>query len=145
MLLKTFEYFSGFSDMTDLEVVNLYVDKCMDFIDPRIFQEIRNRGLYDIINFLPKVSKEEAYAVAYTRMIKAGKAFNDSRLDVINGLLKKIEIAKNKLQTIETSELQTIIEISYEMQYDANIIINYFKERNEKEVENDSKKFFEEK
>lgn len=142
MLLKTFEYFSGFSNMTDLELVNLYIDKCFDFIDPRIFQEIRNRGLYDIINYLPKVSKDEARAVAYTRMIKAGKAFNDPRLDIINGLLKKIDIAKKKLQTIETSELQTIIEISYEMQYDANRIINYFKERNEKEIESDPKKFF---
>lgn len=39
--------------MNDLQAVDNYIEKCRQFVDPRLLRDIMRRGLYHIINFLP--------------------------------------------------------------------------------------------
>ncbi len=61
------------TDLTDWQLVELYLEQCLEFINPKIFNTVVDRGLYNIINKLPK-DREDAHMVAMHRMVKNNKA-----------------------------------------------------------------------
>lgn len=81
---------NSLSTLNDLEVVDLYIEKCQQFVNPRLLGEVTRRGLYDIINFLPH-NRDEAKAVAYARLGKMGKVFNEPEIDHISAEISRLE------------------------------------------------------
>lgn len=76
--------------MTDLELIDLYCEKCRDFINPKLYRDIVDRGLYNIVNHLPKDIKE-AKAVARGRLYETGKYSGIQDIEEIGGLIMRLE------------------------------------------------------
>lgn len=113
--------------MTDLELVDKFCEECMQFINPAIFRQIQDRGLYDIINYLPKTTAE-AKAVARARMAKQGKYFGDPEIDAIAGTIQRIEFLRKELNKISITDVHEILPILEEMITLSVYVKDYFKE-----------------
>lgn len=83
--------------LTELELVDLYIDNCLNFVNPTIFNHIRNRGLYNIINYLPR-SKDEARKVARLRMYESGKL---TKVDATPETQEAISFAESRIKMIK--------------------------------------------
>ena len=114
--------------MTDLEVVNLFVDTSLEHVHPHVFREIESRGLYNIINFLPN-NKEEARAVAYARLGAANKVFGDKEIDDIAGHIDRLEILKKELAKTKATDVHKIKPILTQMMNLAEFVDNYFRKK----------------
>lgn len=112
--------------ITDLELIDKYCETCLDFIDPKLFRDIESRGLYNIINLLPKNTKE-AKAVARARLSKIGKYFGDEEIDQIANEIKRVEFLKNKLFDINMADADKVEPILKEMLERTVFIKNYYK------------------
>lgn len=112
--------------MTDLELVDKYCEECRDFINPRLFKEIGNRGLYGIINMLPKDIRE-AKAVARARLATTNKFFNEPEIDAIAGHIKTLERLKNKFISINITDTNLLIPVLKDMLSEATFVNDYFK------------------
>lgn len=112
--------------MNDLEAVDNYIEKCREFVNPRLLGDITNRGLYDIINYLPRNIKE-AKAVARARLAKKGKYFGDEQISQIANTIHRIEFLRNELSTISMTDVDKTITILNEMIIHSEFIKNYYK------------------
>lgn len=112
--------------MTDLELVNEYIEKCSRFVNPMLLGEVSRRGLYNIINYLPN-DRKEAKAVAYSRLAKQGKVFGDPQIDQIAGVIERCEFLRTQLTKSKMTEADENIPILIELLEHQKFIINYFK------------------
>jgi hypothetical protein len=115
-----------FQTMSDLELVNLYCEQCLEFIDPRIFREVSHRGLLFALDDLPK-KKHEAKAVAYGRLLKRKRVFNDAEIDYISGLIFRQESLKKQLAITDVTECHRIRMLLEKMQAINFEMVEYFK------------------
>ena len=112
--------------ISDIEFVDLYIDKCLYFINPLIFRQINERGLYHIINYLPK-DKEEARAVARARMAKTNKYFDDAELTGIFNTISRVEFLKKELMLLNMTDVHKTLPILNEITELSNHIKDYYK------------------
>ena len=104
--------------LTDFEVVELYLEKCRQFINPKIFAEINVRGLYHIINKLPK-DKDEAHMVAVYRMVKHRKTLGINMDEfLIQEKLSRIKALQADIFNTPETEISNIKE-------KCNILLNF--------------------
>lgn len=120
MLLKT---------MTDLECVDNYIEKSRDFIDPKIFREINQRGLYQIINLLPNDARE-AKAIARAHLSKTGKYFGDEQIDQIAGTIQRLEFLRANLNSLSMTDCDKTFVILSEMKDLSIFVKEYFNKIN---------------
>jgi hypothetical protein len=112
--------------MTDLELVYKWCEECINFPNPLLLRDIEARGLYNIINYLPD-DVEEAKAVAYARMLKAGKAFGDDEIDYIADRITTLEGMRVKLNETPITDSHKIAKYLDFMVVLNNEIKDYFK------------------
>lgn len=115
------------NEITDLQLIDLYCEQCLEFISPKIFRQIKDRGLYNIINFLPHNSIEEAKAVARARMGMLGKYFNEPEIDEIAGIIGNLERLKKQLNDVSITDVDKILPLLNDMTSNALFVKNYFK------------------
>ena len=94
-------------DMTDLELVDYYIDTCMHFIDPRTFHKIQDRGLYSIINHLGGEGSE-AKQVARARMAETGRYVGNPDIEVMAGLVDRIRALQKEISAINPADADKI-------------------------------------
>lgn len=112
--------------MTDLEAVDNYIVQCKRFVNPMLLGDITRRGLYHVINFLPR-NVDEAKAVARARMAKMGKYFGDEEIDKIAGEVSRLEFLRNELNKLNMADAHAVIPIINEMQKISEFVRDYFK------------------
>lgn len=112
--------------MTDLECVDNYIEKSQDFINPKLFREISQRGLVQIINLLPKDIRE-AKAIARARLSKAGKYFGDEQIDQIAGTVQRLEFLRGNLNSLSMTDCDKTFVILAEMKELSAFVKEYFK------------------
>lgn len=112
--------------MTDLELVDEYIVKCSRFVNPTLLREVTNRGLYNIINYLPK-DINEAKVIARGRMAKIGKYFEDEEINEIANKIQRAEYLRNELNKLRMSEADEIASIINEMLELNTFILDYYK------------------
>lgn len=100
--------------ITDWELVKLHIEKCREFVNPKLFREINSRGLYNIINFLPN-DYDLRETVAYSRMVKAGKLPMDHSVAEEVSRLNRIDSLKEKMFKTKSTEKSELIEIIKEL------------------------------
>jgi hypothetical protein len=113
--------------MTDLDLVYKWCETCLDYPSPFLLRDIEARGLYSIINYLPN-NIEEAKAVAYARMLKAGKVFGDDEIDYIADRIRKMEELKRIMTMTPATDSHVIAKILRSMTMVNNEIKDYFKQ-----------------
>lgn len=114
------------SSRTDIQVVDDFCEKCLNFINPLIFREINERGLGHIVNFLPK-NVEEAKAVAHARMAKLNKFFDDEEINGIANTIQRVEFLKKKLTSMNGADVHQTLPVLEEMTELSLRIKNYYK------------------
>lgn len=112
--------------ITDLELVDEFINKCREFINPKLLGEVTARGLYNVINFLPR-NIDEAKAVARARMAKMNKYFGDEEIDKIAGQIQRLESLKSSLMNTSMTNAHEVKPILDEMQHFTNEILDYYK------------------
>lgn len=113
--------------MTDLELIDLWCEKCLRFISPQIFRQIKERGLYHIINYLPNTTLE-AKAVARARLAKEKKYFGDVEIDTIANKIDRIEFLRKALNNLKGTDVHETLPILLEMTELSTYVKDYFKE-----------------
>lgn len=111
--------------MNDLELLDEYCEKCLDFIDPRIFREIENRCLALYINYLPN-NVLEAKAIVRARLAKIKQCFGDEEIDQIANEIKRLEALRIKLNNMNMADANKIIPVIKEMQEVSEFVLSYF-------------------
>lgn len=111
---------------TDIQLVDRYIDTCLRFINPAVFNEIRARGLYNIVNMLPK-DKDEAKAVAYARLQAANKAFGDPEIDEIANNIQRLESLRKQLIGMNMADAHATLPILTEMFSISTFVLSYYK------------------
>ena len=102
--------------LTDLQLVDKYITDCRNFVNPFLYNQIKSRGLYDVINRL-NGNIDQCKALARERMIKIGRLEPDGSQIIekvvvqylnegytqaeIPTLLKAANIKPNSLRTVE--------------------------------------------
>ena len=114
-------------EQTDLDLVDNYIERCQQFVNPFLLRQVTNRGLYHVINFLPHDIKE-AKAVARARLIKMGKFFDEPEIDAIFQEINRLEFLKNELNKIKITDVDKLIPILGEMSQRSLYVRDYFKE-----------------
>lgn len=112
--------------MTDLELVDKYIEECTRFVHPMLLNDVIARGLYSVINRLPN-NIEEAKAVARARLASMGKHFYDEEIDQIAGEIQRLEFLRKQLNSTTITDVDKLIPILTEMQTRAEFVKNYFK------------------
>lgn len=113
--------------MNDLQAVDNYIEKCLEFVNPVLLRDITDRGLYNVINYLPRNIKE-AKAVARARLAKMGKCFGDPEIDQIANTVQRIEHLREKLNALSMTDCNKVLEIVDEIKVHSEFIRDYFKE-----------------
>jgi len=116
---------ADWSEYTDLQLIDLWCEKCMASINPAIFAEIRKRGLYNIINFLPNNTKE-AKSVARARLVKAGKLHGDEEIDAIAQEVYRLEALKKQLMNLSVTDVHNTLPILEELIKRSTYVLNYY-------------------
>lgn len=111
---------------TDLELIDKWCETCLRFINPRMLREIKRRGLYNVINYLPN-NEKEAKAVARARLAQIGKYFGNDEIDQIANEIQRVEFLKNKLIEINIADADKVEPILKEMLERTRFIKNYYK------------------
>lgn len=112
--------------MNDLEAIDNYIEKCREFVNPKLLYDIQSRGLYDIINYLPRNVKE-AKSIARARLAKIGRCFGDAEIDNIANTIKRLEWLKNALNQTNIADADKILPLLNEMIECTEYIKNYYK------------------
>lgn len=112
--------------MTDLEFVDHWIENCLVHINPFLFSKLKQRRLYDIVNYLPK-NANEAKAIARARMSKAGKYFGDDEIDKIAGEIAELEKCRTQLNNLNLTDAHLAIPILEKMKAHAIYVKDYFK------------------
>ena len=115
------------SDFTDIELVDEYIEKCAQFVNPRLLAMVTSRGLYNVINFLPG-NRKEAKAVARARLAKIGKYFEDEEITQIANEIQRIEFLRCELMKLKATDVHKTLEIIEEMKTRSEFVKDYFKE-----------------
>ncbi len=113
-------------ELTDLELVDEYIVKCQRHVNPGLFNQVRRRGLYDIINFLP-TDIQEAKAVARARLAKQKKYFGEPEIDAIFQEVSRIENLRTRLNDITVTDVDKLLPILEEMTTRGTFVRDYFK------------------
>lgn len=112
--------------MTDLELIDKYIEQSRNFVPPLLFRDVERRGLGHIINYLPKDIKE-AKAIARGRMAQLGQYFGDEEIDKIAGEINRLKFLRKQLEGKNLADADKVIPILEEMQAISLYIRDYYK------------------
>ncbi len=114
-------------ELTDLQLVDVYIEKCQRFVNPYLLRQVCSRGLYNIINYLPG-DIAEAKSIARARLVKAGKYFDDPEIDAIFQEVNRLNFLMKQLQGISVTDVSKTLPILEEMTQRSIYVRDYFKE-----------------
>lgn len=112
--------------MNDLQLLDLYCETCLGFIEPRTFKEIQHRGLYSCINNLPHNVKE-AKVVARARYAEKGKYIGDPEIEEISQVVETIKRKLKDLVGIKPTDVDKMIPVLKAVLSECEFLSNYYK------------------
>jgi hypothetical protein len=108
--------------MTDLQLLDKFVSQ--PFPDPKLFREIRNRGLYGIIQYAPPGKEGKAYIRA--KLIEKGYP-QDPEMQQIKSIVDRLKHLQAEIAQANVTSPRAYIALLKEMETEATNLINYFK------------------
>lgn len=112
--------------MTDLELIDKYIEESRQFIPPALFREINYRGLYNIIKFLP-TNIAEAKSIARARLGASGKYIGDSEIEQIAGEIDRLNFLRKELAAMNMADVDKILPVINEITKRSEFVRNYYK------------------
>lgn len=113
------------AEMTDLEFVDHWIDNST-FINPILFRELRERGLYHITNFLSG-DRDIQRATARARMAHAGHYVGEPEIEEIAGHLDRAKKLRADLYNGEITDPVLMLKIVDDLKVHLEFIRDYFK------------------
>lgn len=111
--------------MTDLEFVDHWIDNS-EFINPILFRELRERGLYHITNYLSG-DRAVQKATARARMANAGHYVGEPEIEEFAGHVDRIKKLRTDIYNAEPTNPVIMLKLIDEMKVHVEFIHNYFK------------------
>jgi hypothetical protein len=112
--------------MTDLELLDRYCDKCLNFIDPFVFNDIRSRGLTWCILSLP-TDKNQAKAVVRGRLSKVGRYAGDPEIEQIADWVARLEKLRADLLRLNMADSHQVALVLAEMVILTSRLADYYR------------------
>lgn len=117
---------SKLDDLTDIQLIDYYIENCSHFIDPRIFRHVEKRGLYYVINYLSGETFAEMKAIARARMAERGKYIGDPEIEAVADLTDRIKAVQAELCNVKATEASKVKELSERLVRLSDELLNYF-------------------
>lgn len=111
--------------MTDLEFVDHWIDNS-EFINPILFRELRDRGLYHIINHLSG-DRDVRRATARARMAQAGHYVGEPEIEEFAGHVDRIKKLRNDICNTEPTNPVVMLQLINDLKVHVEFIHSYFK------------------
>lgn len=115
----------NYPQATDLTLIDEYCEKCVDFIDPRLFRELERRGLYNSINKLGDHVPQRK-AIARARLQATGRYMGDPEIEQIADTIARIEKLKAELAVVPASEVHLLLPIVEQIKQHATFVKTYY-------------------
>lgn len=112
--------------LTDLELLDLFIDKCGRFVNPKILGAVNRRGLVKYVDYLPRNTKE-AKAIMRSRLSQDAKYWDNPEIDEISGKIENLKRLKTNLDKVKITDVDEIIPILKNMLETAGFVNDYFK------------------
>lgn len=112
--------------MTDLQFVDHWIDNS-EFIDPILFRELRERGLYHIVNLIGPGTREEQKAVARARMAEAGHYVGEPEIEAVASHVDRIKFLRNKIYNTNATDVMELLELMDDMKSHCEFVRDYLK------------------
>jgi len=113
------------AEMTDLEFVDHWIDNS-EFINPILFKELRERGLYHITNYLSG-DRDIRRATARARMAHAGHYVGEPEIEEIAGHVDRIKKLRNDIFNTDATEPVAMLKLVDDMKVHLEFVRDYFK------------------
>ncbi|HFK5565277.1 TPA: hypothetical protein ACG0AB_000756 [Elizabethkingia anophelis] len=118
--------FQDLEPLTDLELLDLYIEECRRFVNPRLLGAVNGRGLVKYVNYLPKDIKE-AKSVLRSRLSQNEKYWGNSEIDEISGKIDNLKRLKKDLDKINITDVDELIPVLKNMLQTSESVKDYFK------------------
>ena len=104
---------------TDLDLLDRYCETCLAHVDPFLINDIRRRGLYSCIQWLPR-NVAQAKAMVLGKLAKTGRATNgryvgDPEIERIADLVARMESLRTQLVETNMAESHRVEPLLSEM------------------------------
>ena len=119
--------YDKYKKCTDLEIIDLFCEECIDFIDPAIFREIRKRGLYSIINKLHSDNVAERKALARAKLKVTGVYVGDPEIEQIASIVESIKSLQQQVYQTSPTEAIELLQLSQTLQDHCETLKNYYR------------------
>lgn len=96
---------------SDLELIDEFIIKCRQFIDPKLFRQIRERGLTSFIDRLP-TDIQKAKIEARLRLRTVGYYTGDPVIEKIASKMVRLDVLRSRLESLPVSKLEQIQELA---------------------------------
>lgn len=113
--------------MTDLELLDFFIDECTSFIDPRIYRHISNRGLSWIIKTGLTNSREENRAIVRARLASTGRYIGHPEIEHIAAVVDRIKATQKEISTVDPTDPKRLIELAARLSSLSEEVANFYK------------------
>jgi len=114
------------NEMTDLEFVDHWIDHS-EFINPVLFRELRDRGLYHIVNLLGPGTREEHKAIARARMAHAGHYVGEPEIEAVASHVDRIKFLRDKIHNTDSTDVIELLKLTNLMISHCEFVRDYLK------------------
>ncbi|OPB98935.1 hypothetical protein BAS10_04505 [Elizabethkingia meningoseptica] len=118
--------FQDLEPLTDLQLLDLYIEECRQFVNPRLLGAVSGRGLIKYVDYLPKNIKE-AKSVLRSRLSQNEKYWGDTEIDDISGKIENLKRLKKDLDKIKITDVDELIPVLKNMLQTSESVKDYFK------------------
>jgi hypothetical protein len=95
-------------ELTDLELIDLFIDFDVVGPDPRLMRDICDRGLLWVVNRLPGNNKAEEKAAARAKLASRGLYTEDDDISKIQFIVGRIEALKGQLSKTDSFDFDKV-------------------------------------
>lgn len=120
------EKMKNIEKLTDLELLDFYVEECYAFIDPRIFRHVNARGLYHIIDIGKTGSKAEMKAIIRAKLHLAGRYTGDPEIEAIAAVIYRIKTTQAEIFHLDPTDGYAMKSLAERMAGLADQLINFY-------------------
>ena len=113
------------SQLSDLELIDHYIDHCSSFIDPVVFRELNRRGLVWAINHLSG-TKSERRSMTRARLAKKGYYVGEEEIEDIASKIRRAEVLRDELTAMNMADAKPALEKVEQLKTFLESILTYY-------------------
>lgn len=113
------------AEMTDLALLDYYVDEGGNHADPRIFNKVRERGLARYVMNLGQ-DRRENKALVRAALAQAGRYVGDAEMELIASTVERIKSLQKRIAAADPTDAQELSSLAVLMQRFSADLLSFY-------------------